>query len=284
MIEPDAAPVGGAPAMAYGGEAEPDDTISSAQPVVFPAGGTAVGIAARPVVGGKDVDVFRMAVPAGPRRRLSADVYPDANLAVAVEALGAKEDSLAASTGAAAGEHDGMPNVVVEGGGGVVIRVKATGTGAYKLVLALAALEPGDEIEPNGKAAQANDAALPDEKSGFLGWRRDEDWYRVPLDRLPDGYALWAEMDGPPGVGSALAIHDAAGNKLAERAARKPGRLSLHGVMPRADDRSAFVVVRAATGRNLDGRYVLRIGSEVAKPKAPDAAVDARRPGDGGVQ
>jgi hypothetical protein len=219
-----------------------------------------------------DVDVYRIDLPppapgAPPRRRLMVEARPDEALGVTVDALDDKGQPLVSSTGAAAGEPDGMPNLSV-GGGTYYLRVRSSQPGAqggYRLFLRLSALEVGEEVEPNGKAALATEVGSTGEAVGYHGWRRDQDWYRVPLAGLTEGSVLSGDLEPVPGVTATMAVYDSVEHKLSETRGRKEERIAFRNIRLPLTEPHVFVEVRTDAGRNLEGRYSLRLRTEVGK-------------------
>ena len=103
--------------------------------------------------------------------------------------------------------------------------------GKYRLIVKVAALEPGAEVEPDDAVAAANELALPGEAIGYLGWKKDQDFYRLPTAGLAEGSVVAADLDPVPGVSAKLALLDAAA-KHAVGGARPPRRA--RGVAQRA--------------------------------------------------
>ena len=102
--------------------------------------------------------------------------------------------------------------------------------GSYRIVVRVLPLEAGAEIEPDDATAQANELPLPGEAIGYLGWRRDQDYYRLSTGGLAEGSVLAADLDPIPGVSSRLAIVDATGKKLSEARGRRGERVALRNV------------------------------------------------------
>jgi hypothetical protein len=297
VTTPDAGIDPGLPAT---NEVEPNGTLASAQKIDL-------GLAHALVVNGsitagadkgKDVDLYRLIIPeeapppagnpasgdgaaAAPvaaadaarpttRRRLSAIVHPDLALPVTVDALDDAGQALIAAPGSEPGEGEGIPSMVVTPGT-YFLRVraaKAGGEGSYHIALRLQPLEPGEELEPNGKATLATEIAPNGEAVGYFGWRHDQDWYRVPLDGLPDGSLLSADLEAVPGVTASIQIFDSVERKLTELRGRKEERVPVRNIRLAPGEHNIFLVVRADVGRNLDVRYNLRVRTEVGKPGA----------------
>jgi hypothetical protein len=284
-----------------GDEGEPNNTVAAAHPLPF-AGDPLVAGAAGSLAGtGKaaDVDVFKIVIPGlgldggetNPpadtlaARRLIVDLQPEEGLAPVLQLLDAAARPVV-TTAAGPGEHDGLPNVAVAPGGTYFLRLRAEhaakapdagpGASGYRLAVRVVDFEVGDEREPNDKAAQATElgpAHTNPEVAGFFGWRRDEDWYRLPIEGLPAGSVLDLELDGVEGVTAGLALHDGAGTRVAAAHGRRGERVVLRNVAlgppaPKGDadvGRSVFLVVRAEGGRNLDRRYTLHVRAGLAQ-------------------
>jgi hypothetical protein len=272
-------------------ETEPNDSLATAQKLALgPA--TPAGVSATLHDGtGKtrDTDLFRIdvppaepgstpapaagdgAAPAGPLRRLlRVDVKPEAALALGVEALDDQGQPLAATGGGQAGEALAMPNLAVTPGT-YYLRVRAapaTGaapTGAYTLVARLAPLEPGGELEPNGKAAMATELLPGGEAVGYYGWKHDQDWFRVPTAGVAEGSVLSVDLEPAPGVTASLLVFDSVEQKVTEAHGRKEERVSLRNLRLPASEPYLFVVVRTDAGWNADVRYNLRLHTELPK-------------------
>src|SRR6185436_9005509 len=206
---------------------------------------------------GADVDVFKIVIPglgldAGAEasapadalaaRRLIVDLRPDEGLAPVLQLLDAAARPVV-TTSAGAGERDGLPNVAVAPGGTYFLRLRAerpakaaadagAGGSGYRLAVRVVDFEVGDEREPNDRAAQATElggAHTNPEVAGFFGWRRDEDWYRLPVEGLPAGTVLDLELDGVEGVSASLALH-AGGTRMAGAHGRRGERVVLRNV------------------------------------------------------
>lgn len=294
VTTPDAGIDPGLPATA---EAEPNGTLANAQKIdlglthaLVLNGSITPGVEAS--AKGKDVDLYRLIIPeeapagaigdatpapaagdaARPttKRRLTAIVHPDLALPVTVDVLDDSGQVLLAAPGSQPGEPEGIPSMVVTPGT-YFLRVRAaqaTAEGSYHVTLRLQPLEPGEELEPNGKATLATEIAPNGEAVGYFGSRHDQDWYRVPLDGLPEGSVLSADLEAVPGVTASLVVLDSVERKLTEVRGRKEERVPVRNIRLAPGDANIFLLVRADVGRNLDVRYNLRVRTEVGKPGA----------------
>src|SRR3569623_1030060 len=283
-------------------EVEPNDLLANAQPL-SPTAETGAGVVGHlvPAPGSKakDVDLFRVVVPsppvvaaspdagaAPPRQRLGIGVHLDPSLVIAVDVLDDQGHALLSSVGATAGDAEGIPNLAVVPGN-VFVRGRAGAmpagpavpagakkdagappAGGYRLTVRLFPFEAGDEVEPNGKAALAGEVSPETDIAGFLGWRHDEDWFRVPTAGLPEGGVLSADLEPVDGVAASLAVYDSVEHKMIEQHGRRGDRVALRNVRLPSSDPNVYVVVGADAGRNLDKRYTLRLRSGDAKADA----------------
>lgn len=299
-------------------EREPNDTLAAAQLLVLSGDPLSVAVTGSLTGAGKrrDADLFKLVVPpsglgatdadpraisvdAGPpipSRRLVVTLEPDGLLSPLLQLLDGTGGILVNSRGVS-GERDGLSNAGVVPGAIYLIRVQAAGpsklaagdagapVGGYRLVVRLLDFEVGDEREPNDGIATAHvlaGAQTRPEIAGYLGWRRDEDWFRLPLDNLPAGNLLDFELEAVESVGASIVVHDARGAEFAIARGRRGERAALRSVVVPATaspaagsdrERFCYVVVRADSGRNLDQRYVLRVSpvaAEEGKEREPN--------------
>jgi hypothetical protein len=276
------------PGLTSVAEAEPNGTLPAAQKLDF---AVATGFSVAGQIGGggsqgktKDVDLYRVVVPppagaasadgAAPpalRRRLTAEMRPEPTLVGSVEALDDAGQLLVAAGGGQPGEADGFPGLAVSPGTyfirvrGVAPSSAAPAHGGYRLLVRLQPLDAGEELEPNGKSALATELPAPGEAVGHFGWRKDQDWYRVPLAGLAEGSVLSADLEAVPGVAASLLVFDSVERKLIEAHGRKEERVAVRNIRLPPGEPHLFLQARADSGRNLDVRYNLRVRTEVAK-------------------
>ena len=267
-------------------EVEPNDTVAAAQRLALTET-TAAAVAGdlRPRGAKRDADLY-LAADARPRRAvpptreartpgrcrhgcvLRVDLRPGAGLAVALDALDEAGHVLVTAAGGA-GEADRDP----EPGGRRPARSPcASGrsgpkvpTPTYRLAARLAAFDTGAEIEPNGDAAHATDLALGGEAVGYLGWHRDQDWYRLATGGVADGSVLSADLDPVAEVAATLQLFGADGHKLSEARGHKGERVALRNVrIPRRRS--------GAVRGGSDGRRLERVGALQPAPARRAAA------------
>ena len=296
VASPDAS--GPEPGMAAVVENEPNGALSSAQKIDLgvasaqTVSGRIGAAAAEPGARGRDIDVYRLVVPAetgapdagavarpaasidasampapSNRRRLSALVRPDLELPVVVEALDDAGQVLVSAAGGQPGEVEGLPSLTVTPGI-YFIRIRgaqAAAEGGYRLTVRLLPVEVGEESEPNGKATLAGDLAPAGEAVGYFGWRKDQDWYRVRLDGLAEGSVLSADLEAVPGVTASLLAFDSVERKLMEARGRKEERVALRNIRLPPGEPYLYLQARADAGHNVDVRYNLRVRTEIAR-------------------
>jgi hypothetical protein len=213
------------------------------------------------------------AAAASRRRLLRVEVQPEAALGLGVELLDDQGQPLAVSGTGQAGEPVALPNLAVTPGP-YYLRVRSetpkagapAPAGGYKLVARLGGPpEMGAEAEPNGKAATATELAAPGEAVGYYGWRRDQDWYRVPTAGLAEGSVLGADLEPAPGVTASLLVFDSVEQKLTEARGRKEERVALRSIRVPTGEPYVYVVVRTDAGTNAEIRYNLRLSAELPK-------------------
>ena len=290
-------------------EVEPNNTLPTAQLLAVTAttpAAVAGALGAQPPAGKRDVDLYRVdisapdagVVPSGdagvvvspPRFLLRADLRPTGpGLAATLEVLDGTGHVLVTANGQP-GEVIAIPNLAARGGS-FYLRVRAAGAdapaGAYRLVVHLAPFDNGAEIEPNGDAAHATELAPGGEAVGYLGWRRDQDWYRIPTAGLAEGSVLSVDLDPLPEVSVTLQLYGADAHKVTEARGRKGERVVLRNVRIAPTDPFVFVVVRADAGFSADGRYNLRPRTDLPKAgteaEPNDDQAHAQTIGDGTV-
>lgn len=311
VVVPRPRDAGGAPPVA---EREPNNTQAQAQELTWvgtPSAVTINGRIDRPEAGkAADIDVFKLVVP-GERvaafldagqaadwrlhaKRLSVVINPEVGLAVALELL--DETARVVKTVAAGpGEAVGLPNMSVLPGCTYYLRARAApapakkGRGtpdagapagsSYQMTVLLLDFESGDEREPNDRLESAGELSWQGRSAlaaGLLGWRRDEDWYRLPLDATESGWVLNLDLEGVEGVAAGLAVNDSAGRKIVAVRGRKGERLTVHNLalssvaadagVAAAGGRWWYLVVRAESGFDREHRYVLH--AEAVLPEA----------------
>jgi hypothetical protein len=213
------------------------------------------------------------ALPPPPRPKTMAriEVTPEAAVAVKLDVLDGAGKTVIAAAGADPGQPVVIPNLAL-GAAAPFVRVRRTAAGdepgSYKIVVRVQPLDAGAEIEPDETAAQANELVIPGEAIGYLGWRHDQDWYRLPTAALAEGSVLAVDLDPIPGVSARLALVDASGKKLSEARGRRAERVALRNVAVPAGTAQLFLVASADFGWNAEQRYDVRVSADLPKPGA----------------
>jgi len=301
-------------------EVEPNDTISKAQHLlVAPAAPAAVAGAVAWVAKGRpDVDVYRIDLPGPdggvpdaaavaparpdggdaaavpvprPKQIVRIEVTPEATVAMKIEVLDPVGKTVLSVGPGDPGQVVAVPNLAL-GPQAPFIRVRRSAPsdapGTYKVVFRVLPLDPGAEIEPDDTTAQANDLVIPGEAIGYLGWRKDQDVFRLPTAALAEGSVLAADLDPIPNVSSRLALVDAAGKKLSEARGRRGERVALRNVLVPPGTAQLFLIATAEFGSNADQRYDVRVNAELPKAGAEaepnDDAAHAQVVTDGTIQ
>lgn len=184
------------------------------------------------------------------------------------------------------GKGERIPNVGVKDKLWVKVGVTKKGAGgAYVLTALFSETQPGFEVEPNDRAADANVLPLGQAISGFLGHGADVDWFRIelpgaagaPAVQAPspggapeegdagapaadagapgDGgiaapaesksVALRIEVTGVPGVKLEVQVLSAAQATLFETKGKDDEGLSLRNIGVRESDQVLYVVVKS---------------------------------------
>jgi len=292
-------------------EREPNNTPAEAQELVWAGAPATAAVKAtidRSEPGrAADIDVFKVVVP-GPRivaspdagppadplagaKRLSVIAQPEAGLALVLDLLDEGLHLVKTTVAAGPGETLGLPNMAVLPGGTYYLRAKAAlaskgrmaadagapADHAYQLAATLLDFDFADEREPNDRLESAGELAWQGRSAlatGLYGWRRDEDWFRLPIEAIEPGWVLNVDLEAVEGVAASLGVSDSAGKKLVAVRGRKGEKLALRNLaLPGAAGdagvagagRWLYVVVRADGGLDREHRYVLR--AEAAPPE-----------------
>lgn len=271
-------------------EVEPNDDREHAQ--LLPQSGADLG-AAGSFAGPKDSDWYAFEVAPGAERRVVAVTLPGVpGVDLGFALLGPGNVEIARVDDAKPGDGEAVPNFGLAPGRYLLevrqVPLKKSKKGApdagvvagatYHVGLRVTEPVPGDELEPNDAPAFATALAPGDAVSGYLGWRKDVDVYKIPLDAVQAAGALRVEVDAPAGVAPTLTLLDATEARLLERTGRAGTPLIARGLAPRPGDPYAFVAVSAGSGKSTsaepDQKYVLRVEIDTVAPG------DEREPND----
>ncbi len=204
--------------------------------------------------------------------RLSAVAADDVSLTF----LDADRNELFGVDSGGSGEGEVYPNLTIELGAYLRVRGAAGGKGgAYRLGLEFSEPVTGQEVEFNGRYSTANELKVGEQVAGYLGHKRDEDWYLVNCKDLATGSVLRIDLAAVAGVRFALEILDAEERApILKRSSEKIGQ----GIVVRnlglpASGGAVFVVVKSAwvpgpkpkkfvRTANAEKTYSLSISSE----------------------
>jgi hypothetical protein len=176
-----------------------------------------------------------------------------------------------------AGEGEVLKNLAVEKGVIYLLVREAKGrptAGRYRLTFGLRPAEEGEEREPNWKASTASPLLLEGEAVGYLGWKTDNDWYRVEVEGLERSARLRVEFDGLDEVRASLSLRTAKG-VLQERSGAPGEAIALANLAVTEGQKELFVVLRTQSTFNVESRYSLRVVSSVP-PGATEAEPNDR--------
>ncbi len=269
------------------GEVEPNHEV----PQVLEPGKSIVGI----LDGSEDVDRYSL-------------VATQTGLLFATVEGGGKADlilSLANTTGAVLAKSDRGPAGTMEGVSGYAVEAgstyqlvvgeflgrKARKAGGRKGESAPYQLrwqinedaEAGFEREPNADDSGASEILIGETRSGFIGWARDVDLWRMPVTGFDDiasggGRALHIVLTPAPGVAPQLSLLSGAGEVILETRAGKGQELAIHNLVPSVGADFFLLRVSGKPSNPEDG-YTLRIdvadqtpGTEVEPNGKPEVA------------
>jgi hypothetical protein len=227
--------------------------------------------------------------PAPPPRQLALELAPAEKLGTSLT-VSTPEGRALAVAAAGPGEASGVPNLAVLPGARLLLSLRRTGhpvpggpASAYRLVLRLGTLGPGDEREPNESAAEATPMApahTGPEVAGLFGTAKDVDWFVVPVGAVGEATVVSVEVEPPSGSVASVTVHDGGGRRVAGAKGRIGSRVVLRQLSPAALGAGSpagppvfFVAVRADNGPDREHRYLLRV-------RAEDAPASEREPND----
>lgn len=111
--------------------------------------------------------------------------------------------------------------------------------------------QPRQENEPNDNLELANEMLLGDQVTGYVGWARDTDVWKLSLEGMTAHYGLNIDLAGVPGASLQLQVFDERGGKVLERTADKDEGLSVRNlVVVPASEADSDGDVAADTGGN----------------------------------
>lgn len=257
----------GAPLVA---EKEPNDAKSGGQAVPIPA-----RVQGRIDEDG-DWDVYLVTTPTAGTLRAKLSGIPDADLILEVQAQNG--ELLALSDNGPAGTSEGIPNLFVQPGQvrlvvheyvkvgkkGAKLPPRAAPSQPYTLEISLGPLPPaGVEREPNDEPGFAEELALGSEGRGFIGWKRDVDVWKVPLEGVRDDETLTVEVAGVPDLSLKVTVQDAAGATLVERHSKNGEGVVLRNLQVRTRVPAYYVLITSDRANDTD-EYVVKASTSAA--------------------
>jgi hypothetical protein len=283
-------------------EVEPNDQRDQAAALTLP-GGINGGL-------GKADDIDFYKIEAGPARavalRLTGPAADEGGVDLVLELFDADGKPVARSDRGPAGTLEGLPNaplaaravhyvavsqLVKKGGKKKKDKKPAADEPAppagYQLTAELVTPGAEEESEPNEKPESAGQALLSEEKTGYLGWAKDQDLWKLSLAGFGGGFGLDVAVDGVDGVALSVDIMAPDGRVLAARKGEKDRALLVRGILPELG--AQFYLARISGARsNPEQTYRLRPTSrslgdaDEAEPNDDvDRAIAAGTLGDG---
>jgi hypothetical protein len=222
--------------------------------------------------GKADVDMYLVTVPTAGTLAAHLSAVDDADLVL--EIADQNNQVLVSSDNGPAKTAEGVPNLFVQPGNySVTVRefVKKPKSGKpaprtqpsqpYALDVELGPIPaPDEEREPNDDAAFSDDLVLGGDVTGWIGWKHDKDYWKLPLDHVPEDDALSVDVDAVPDVTLSAAVQDGTGAVLLERKGREGEGLALRNVAVKKGEPFYFVVV-SGDRPNIDEKYTLKVTS-----------------------
>jgi len=253
-------------------ETEPNDQRDQAAAVPMPGG--VAGTLGRP----DDIDFYR--IEAGAARqvavRLRGPAADDGGGDLVLELYDGDGKSLARSDRGPAGALEGLPDAPLAQGAAYYVSVsqfvkkagkkkkKAAadagpegGGPSYQLTIEPIAPGADDELEPNDDPAHAREILLSEEKSGFLGWGKDVDVWKLSLTGFSGGYALDLSVGAVEGLELTVDVLAPDGRVLVSRKGQKDRALLVRGLLPQLG--APFYLARVSGSRsNPEQAYRIR--------------------------
>ena len=106
--------------------------------------------------------------------------------------------------------------------------------GSYRLTAEAFRPAAGDEAEPNDDPAGAREVLLDEEMTGWAGWGKDRDHWRLSLAGFRGGYVMDVGIEGVEGVGLIAELIGEGGKPIASRKSDKGRGLRVRGLLPAA--------------------------------------------------
>lgn len=133
---------------------------------------------------------------------------------------------------------------------------------AYELTATLLpAPAPGGEREPNDDEGTANELAIGEPATGWIGWGGDKDTWKLAIEALAEGNGLDLAVTAVQGTALTMEVTDAAGRPLMTTSAAAGQPLAIKSLAPRLTPGEAAIHHIRITGKpsNPDDPYTLSI-------------------------
>jgi hypothetical protein len=286
-------------------EAEPNDERGQGAVIALP-GGVEGGLASP-----TDMDFYKIDAVAGGRTvavRLVGPGEPEGGADLVLHLYDGDGRVLLHSDRGPAGVLEALPNAALTGGATYYVSVSAfvkkekktkkskkgpqpagapASAQTYQLTVEPVSPATEMEVEPNDLADGAREVLLSDEVSGFLGWTKDIDHWKLSLAGFSGGYALDLEVDAVEGVPLVFEVVAPDGHVIVSRRSEKGHGVRVRGLLPESGAR--YWLGKLSGGRsNPEESYRLRPTSrqlgegEEAEPNdAEDRALLVGPLGDG---
>ncbi len=99
------------------------------------------------------------------------------------------------------------------------------------------------EAEPNDKIASAVELKVGAQGTGFIGWSRDKDLWKLLLDEVTGDDVIDIEVSGVTGLRLVLEVLDVSGKRLLRRWGAKGKSVIVRGLRPRSGHEAHFAKV-----------------------------------------
>ncbi len=111
---------------------------------------------------------------------------------------------------------------------------KPPAPGSYQLTAEVVHPAASEEVEPNDDVAGAREVLLDEEMSGYAGWSKDRDTWKLSLKGFAGGYVLDLGIEGVEGVGLTAELLGKDGKPAVTRKSDKGRGLKVRGLLPEA--------------------------------------------------
>ena len=289
---------GGGGASVYSGpmtpEAEPNDVRDKGGALALPGG--IQGALSSPT----DIDFYR--IDAGAARvvnvRLTGPGADGAGADLVLTLYDADGKPLAQSDRGPAGTLEALPNIGLAQGAVHFVSVssfakkekrkkakepapaadgKPPTPGSYQLTAEIFRPAASDEAEPNDDPAGAREVLLDEEMTGYAGWSKDRDHWKLSLAGFRGGYVLDLTVEGVEGVGLTAELLGEGGKPVVTRRSDKGRALRVRGLLPDAGARH-WLLRLSGSRSNPELPYKLKTTArELAEGEEAEPNDDAAR-------